>query len=62
MNGNDPVKSLYTTPSLLSANAPKQNTFAMASVSSSSMIFGPKRGGWFPWNAPYAGPGYARGA
>ncbi len=39
MNGNDPVKSLYTTPSLLSANAPKQNTFAVDSGSSSPMIF-----------------------
>ena len=40
MNGNNPVKSLYTIPSLLSANAPKQNTFVMDSVSSSSMTFG----------------------
>ncbi len=45
MNGNDPVKLLYTTPSLLSANAPKQNTFTMDSVLLSSMTFRPRRGG-----------------
>jgi hypothetical protein len=45
MNRNDPVKLLYTTPSLLSANVPKQNKFAMDLVSSSSMTFGPGCGG-----------------
>jgi hypothetical protein len=39
MNGKDPVKLLYTIPSLLSANAPNQNTFAM-DLSSSAMMYG----------------------
>jgi hypothetical protein len=29
MNGNDPVRSWYTMPSFLSANAPNPNTFAI---------------------------------
>ena len=67
MNENYPVKLLYTTSSLLSANAPKQNTFAMNSFSSSSMTFRPGRGacagtGWFLWITPYAVPGYAWGS
>ena len=34
-SGNDPVRSLYTIPLVLSANAPKQNTLAIvASLSS----------------------------
>jgi hypothetical protein len=34
MNGNEPVKSLYTTLLFLPTKAPKQKTFAMDSFSS----------------------------
>ncbi len=54
MNENEPVKSLYTTPLFLSANAPKQKTFAMDSLSSIPIRLG-------PCNAPYAGPWYGGG-
>ena len=47
MNENNPVKSLYTTPFLLSANAPKQKTFAMDS-SSLAMTCG-VLGIWIGW-------------
>ena len=47
MNGNRPVMSWYMIPVFLSANAPKQNTFAMPSsitfgtvVLTSCLIFG----------------------
>ena len=38
-NGKLPVMSLYMTPVLLSANAPKQKTFAIDASLSSGMIF-----------------------
>jgi hypothetical protein len=38
MNGNDPVRSWYTIPLFLSANAPKANMFTIDSSSSSLMI------------------------
>ncbi len=49
MNGNECVKSLYTTPLFLSANTPKQKTFAMDSFSSLPIRLG-------LCNAPNAGP------
>ena len=38
--GNDPVRSWYMIPLFLLANAPKQNTFAIDSSSSSPIRFG----------------------
>ncbi len=49
MNGNDPIKSLYTMPLFLTKNAPKQNMFSMNSLSSNPIRLG-------PWTAPYTGP------
>ena len=40
MNGKFPVMSWYMTPVFLSANAPKQNTFAIDASQSSSITFG----------------------
>ena len=39
-NGNEPVKSWYTRPLVLSANATKQNIFAIESSSSMAIKFG----------------------
>ncbi len=50
MNGNDPVRSWYTMPLFLSANAPKQKIFAIDSSSSLPIRFGPDV-------PPYAWPG-----
>ncbi len=54
MNGNEPVKSLYTTPLFLFANTLKQNTFAMDSSSSNPIKLG-------LCNASHAGPWYSGG-
>ena len=45
MNGKFPVRSEYTTPENLSANAAEQKIFAVESSSSSTMILG-SRSGW----------------
>jgi hypothetical protein len=37
INGNDPVRSLYSTPVCLSANAEKQKIFSLESSSSGSI-------------------------
>ncbi len=52
MNGNEPVKLWYTIPLFLSANAPKQNTFAIDSLSLSPIRLGPVE-------CPYPFSGYA---
>jgi len=54
MKGKFTVRSLYTTPLILSAKAPKQNTFAIDS--SSGMMLTPSS------LALYAGPGYGHGS
>ena len=53
MNGKILVRSLYTTPLILSVNAPKQNTFAIDSLSGIKFTF---------IRAPYAGPSWGSGS
>ncbi len=48
MKGKDPVRSWYTTPLVLSANAPKQKMFAIDSSPSSAMMLGPVCMSWIP--------------
>ncbi len=54
MNGNEQIKSLYTSPLILLANAPKKKTFAMDSSSSNPIRLG-------LCNAPYTSPWYDGG-